>query len=85
MQVRPRGTKNMAEPPARKVIALVKLNAVELKLTLTPKVLAKPFVDGVIRPFLVAFNQKAKATQVFANTPPLAAEDGGRARRVRVD
>ena len=63
------------EPPARKVIALVKLNAVELKLTLTSKVLAKPFVDGVIRPFLVAFNKKAKATQVFANTPPLAAED----------
>ena len=65
----------MAEPPARKVIALVKLNAVELKLTLTPKVLAKPFVDGVIRPFLVAFNKKAKGDASFSrNTPPLAAK-----------
>ena len=52
----------------RKVVCRVALGAITLKLTLTPKVLAKPLGAAVLTPFLGAYNKKTPdATVRVAN------------------
>ena len=48
----------MSADKPRKVIAVVKCTTIELKLTLTAKVLAKPLEAAAITPFLGAYNKK---------------------------
>ena len=48
-------------PPSGKCVLRVRLGLIELKLTLTPKLLTKPFLTSVVEPFLTAFNKRASA------------------------
>lgn len=50
-------------------VVRVECNEVALKLTLTPKLLKKPLIDAVIRPYLKAYNKKQGA-----NADPVEAE-----------
>ena len=61
---------------SRQVVCRVVCKSVELKLTLSQKLLAKPLVDSLITPFLNAFNKKAP------DEPPLTAAG---LKRVEVD
>jgi len=53
----------MPKPPGAldKVVTRVSCGEVELKLTLTPKLLARPLRDAVVEPFLKAHNKRANA------------------------
>jgi hypothetical protein len=59
-----RGRSSINEMSERKTVLHVKLDAVTLKLTLTPKFLAKPLHAAVLTPFLSAYHKKTKDVHV---------------------
>ena len=66
----------MPEEDDHGLVCRVSCLSVELKLTLGPKLLARPFVDAVVTPFLKAYNNKNPGD------PPLMV---GQLRRVQID
>ena len=70
------------EPAAQKCaepqyVLFVKLHAVELKLTLTPKGIAKPLTTAVLTPFLKAYNKRSLLTRPISVADLQSAELDG--------
>ena len=59
--------KNRKPPSSAKVI--VKCSDVSLKLTMTPKFMAKPMTDAILKPFLKAYSTKAGLVHGDLGTP----------------
>ena len=54
--------------PTGRVVCFVRLVHVELKVTLSPKLLTKPLADAVVNPFLAAYSKKTNQDHVINST-----------------